>query len=74
MSGEPGAAGCFCSELSASGISFSAEILGRLRFGDGENSEGSPAVLPAVSTVLAQAVELKLFPHIFICDNNNTRS
>jgi hypothetical protein len=32
----------FCSELSAIGISFSAEILGRRWFGDVKNSEMQP--------------------------------
>ena len=38
----------FCSELSAIGISFSAEILGRRWFGDVKNSEMQPP--QAIST------------------------
>jgi hypothetical protein len=44
----------FCSKLSAIGASFSAEILGRVRFGGARNSERR-AVLPLFFAVPASA-------------------
>jgi hypothetical protein len=46
-----GGAGCFCSELTAIDNSSSAEILGRLWFGDLKNSEMT-LVMPLFLTAL----------------------
>jgi len=51
MRTRPAGAGCFCSELTAIDNSSSAEILGRLWFGDLKNSEMT-LVMPLFFTAL----------------------